>query len=307
MNSRGLDLSPTDILKAEIIGELPDPEKPRYTDVWEEIEADLGRESFLELFAHIRMIFVKAKARQSLTQDFRAGITNAIEPRAFIDTVLTPLSGAYEVVSNAAYEAATLADQVNAYLRYLNRLDNTDWVPPAISFVSRHGKDPVRLLALIRDLERLAYAMFIVRANVNERISRYADVLRAIEKGDDLTAEASPLQLSAAQKAQVLDALDGPIYPLLRVRMPLLLRLDSLLADGGAIYDHRIISIEHVLPQTPPDGSTWLEWFPEGEMREHWVHRLANLLLLSHQKNSPLRRRKWKWGASGVTGSPTCS
>lgn len=67
--------------------------------------------------------------------------------------------------------------------------------------------------------------------------------------------------------------------------MPLLLRLDGLLADTGATYEHKILSIEHVLPQTPATDSIWLMWFPEEETRELWTHRLANLVLLSRRKN----------------------
>lgn len=68
--------------------------------------------------------------------------------------------------------------------------------------------------------------------------------------------------------------------------MPLLLRLDGLLADKGATYEHKVLSIEHVLPQTPATDSIWLTWFPEEEDRELWTHRLANLVLLSRQKNT---------------------
>ena len=71
----------------------------------------------------------------------------------------------------------------------------------------------------------------------------YADVLRAIEANEDLSAGDVALQLSAAEKADVLAALDGPIYLQPRVRMPLLLRLDSLLAEKGVEYDHKVISI----------------------------------------------------------------
>jgi hypothetical protein len=67
--------------------------------------------------------------------------------------------------------------------------------------------------------------------------------------------------------------------------MPLLLRLDSLLADHGATYEHKLLSIEHVLPQTPAIGSVWLSWFPDTLEREAWTHKLANLVLLSRQKN----------------------
>ena len=68
--------------------------------------------------------------------------------------------------------------------------------------------------------------------------------------------------------------------------MPLLLRLDRLLADHGATYEHKVISIEHVLPQTPALNSIWLTWFPDPEERERWTHKLANLALLSRQKNT---------------------
>ena len=51
LNSRGLDLSPTDILKADIIGALPEEIRSRYTTIWEEIEEDLGRDRFRDLLS----------------------------------------------------------------------------------------------------------------------------------------------------------------------------------------------------------------------------------------------------------------
>ena len=68
--------------------------------------------------------------------------------------------------------------------------------------------------------------------------------------------------------------------------MPLILRLDNLLADHGATYEHHVLSIEHVLPQTPKSDSMWVKWFPDQDERELWTHRLANLVILSRQKNS---------------------
>ena len=285
MNDRGLDLSPTDILKADIIGAMPDTIRTTYTDQWEEIEEELGREDFRELFAHIRMIYVKSKARVNLNQEFEDGVLSKVNGRQFIDGVLTPLSEAYQIVSRAAYESTGDSEKVNAYLRHLGRLDNYDWAPPAIAFFQKQRDNAEALFKYIRDLERLAYALFIMRANINDRINRYANVLRAIENADDLYADTSALQLSPEEKAAVLTSLDGPIYLQTRVRMPLLLRLDSLLADEGATYEHKVLSIEHVLPQTPATASIWSEWFPEEEPRERWTHSLANLVLLSRRKN----------------------
>lgn len=66
----------------------------------------------------------------------------------------------------------------------------------------------------------------------------------------------------------------------------MLLRLDSLLAEAGASYDYSVISIEHVLPQSPVEGSQWLHCFPGDEERKFWTHRPANLALLSSRKNT---------------------
>jgi hypothetical protein len=41
-----------------------------------------------------------------------------------------------------------------------------------------------------------------------------------------------------------------------------------------------------VLPQQPPQGSNWLDWFPNPKDQYQWVHRLGNLALLTRKKNS---------------------
>ena len=286
MNDRGLNLSPTDILKAEIIGSIDGEGRAAYTKLWEDIEEDLGRDDFRDLFAHIRMIHVKSKARGNLTREFREGVLRNVNGHEFIDAVLTPLGNAYGTVSRAAYESVENPEAVNSYLRYLGRIDNFDWIPPAIAFFCRHMENQAELIWFIRDLERLAYSTFLLRWNINDRVNRYARLLREIEEESDLRADESALQLSQGEKAAVRGELDGPVYLQTRVCMPLLLRLDSLLAESGATYERKVLSVEHVLPQNPGEGSVWLNWFPDPEHREMWTHRLANLVLLSRRKNS---------------------
>ncbi|MCY4083133.1 MAG: RecQ family ATP-dependent DNA helicase [Caldilineaceae bacterium] len=285
LNDRGLDLSPTDILKADIIGALPESIRSRHTEIWEEVEEDLGRDRFSDLFAHIRMISMKRRQQGTLQQEFQDHVLKAVDRVDFINTVLEPYADAYATVTGASYEGTDASGEVNKYLRYLNRLDNFDWIPPAMAFY-RHNQSPEAFLRFVRDLERLAYAMFIVRANVYRRTSIYADILRAIDHEEDLYGVSSPLQLSFGEIADVLRALDGPIGSLTRVRRTLLLRLDSLLADEGARYEHSTITVEHVLPRNPERNSQWLRDFPDEEEREEWTDKLANLVLLSRTKNS---------------------
>ena len=54
LNDGGLRLSTADILKAEVIGALPNEQRNRYSKKWEDAEESLGTDSFDELFAHVR-------------------------------------------------------------------------------------------------------------------------------------------------------------------------------------------------------------------------------------------------------------
>lgn len=286
MNSRGLDLSPADILKAEIIGAIPQAQQDDYTEKWEELEAELGRVRFAELFGHIRTIHRKQKMSETLIAEFRKHVPTAKQPAVFVDQELIPYGEAFHAISDASFETFQHADAINAALRHLARIDNFDWQPLAIQVFARHGADPAHLLRFVNALERFAYGLFLTRADTNARLRRYGAALAAFQQGADLLAANSPLQLTAADKAGVRQALAGDIYTETRIRLPLLLRLDSMLASGGAIYDHATISVEHVLPQTVQAGGQWAADFPDPAQREAWVHKLANLLLLTRRKNA---------------------
>ncbi len=286
LNERGLDLTHSDILKSEIIGAIDEADQDAYTQKWEAEEEGLGRTRFAELFSHIRMVFAKTKARESILKEFRTSVVTAMpDGKAFIDDVLVPLSNAYEVITRSDYKSTSGADEINTWFDWLNRLDNTDWIPPAMAYVSTPTTTAAALATFLADLERLAASILLRRVDTTRRIERYGEVLSAIEDGIDLYGVDSPLQLSSAEQTETLERLRSEIYTVTRVRQYVLLRLDSALSSGGASYDHPLITVEHVLPQTPATPSAWRDTFSDDE-REYWVHRLANLVLLTRRKNS---------------------
>ncbi len=288
LNDRGLDLSHSDILKSEIIGCIPAEQQDSYNDQWEDAEEELGRDAFSDLFGHIRMIYRKQKGRESVLKEFREYVVKPVDDsKRLIDDVLIPFADAFATIHTASYESTAGAEQVNQLLKWLNRIDNVDWVPPAILYFARNKANTEALQRFFADLERLAAFLMICRYGINERFERYGKLLEAIENEVDLCAESSPLMLSDEECGLFVKELNGDVYRQVpKRRLYILLRLDGELSDGSATYDHGVISIEHVLPQNPPDGSQWCEWFPRPETREHWVHRLGNLLLLNRRKNS---------------------
>lgn len=286
LNARGLDLGLTDLLKSEVIGAIHKNLQEKYNDIWENAEEDLGRDAFQELFSHIRMIKQKNKLRTTALKAFREDIKPQDNPQKFIDDVLLPYSDALEIIKKESYRSSNGAEKINALFGWLNQIDNFDWLPPAILYFSQHSNSQIVLENFFTDLERLAAGLMIIRADINERIKRYGELLTAIENKVDLSATNSPLQLTSNEIVQIINNLDGDLYLQKRISKYVLLRLDADLAGKGAIYNHSVISIEHILPQNPANGSQWFNWFPTVAEQEKYVHRIGNLALLDRNKNS---------------------
>ena len=287
MNDRGLNLSHADILKAEVIGKISgEASQDAYGKKWETAEENLGRDAFEALFAHIRMIHVKQKLRTTILKELREHVKPSTRPTKFIDEQLTPYADAMETIKDADYQSANGAEKVNTYLKWLNRVDNFDWVPPSLVALAKHGNDSEWLGWFFMQLERLAACMMIMRYGINDRLDRYAAILQVMEDGCEDHVLAAKLEPTEYEKRKTFSNLNGNLYELTKVRAYVLLRLDTMLSGGGAVYDYPIVTIEHVLPQTPKKDSQWMKWFPEQVDRDGWVHRLANLVLLSRKKNS---------------------
>lgn len=289
LNDRGMDLSHADILKSEIIGQLAPDDQSTYAARWEETEEDLGKEAFEDLFAHVRMIYAKAKLEETVLNEFRKHVVRGRSAKSVIDDVLLPHAEAYWQVQKCAFDGSPEAEGINRLLRWLNGIDNVDWVPPALACINRCEGSVEPLPRFLKDLERLAASMMIRRVYRTTRIGRYGDLLKAMEDGEAMYGEDSPLQLSEDENAKTREALSGSIYELRNVPRYVLLRLDDLLSGEGATYDYPVISVEHVLPQKPEQDSQWLSDFPDEEERKQLVHCLGNLVLLSRRKNSSAR------------------
>jgi hypothetical protein len=290
INTRGLDLQLNDILKSEIIGKIEgDENKEKYTQIWDEEESDLGRKDFEILFSHIHRIKTQKRAQESLLTEYRKYIKPQDNPIQFIDEVLKPCSDMFEIITHQRFYCENKSDEheINRLFAWLNRIDNFDWLPPAIYFLVKHYHQIEQIKAFFTQLERLAAGLMILRADINQRARKYAQILNSIDESAENAIFATKELLSPEEQKAIIEIIDGDIYLQNRSRNYILTRLDSALADGGLSpsFDSKMLTIEHVLPQNPKPDSDWCKnW--EDETREKWVHRLGNLVLLPKKKNS---------------------
>ena len=289
MNSRGLNLLPTDIIKSETIGKLPKELQQEYTDKWENLENLVGRDGFNEVFTHTRTIFTMEKAKKSLLDELRNYVVPETTPKSLIDDYLEPFTTAFMKLKKCEYTSSKNAEEINDYLYWLNKNNNYDWMPPAILFMTMHPDDSDYLLWFIQKLERLASYLQVTAQDVNHRMARYKFILAEIKDRPDSTLE-KPLQyieLTEWEKEEFLKTLNAEIYTMPAARRNYIIqRLDSFVSDGGAVYNSKLFTIEHVLPQNPSAGSEWYTTWPDNKQRMYWLNRIANLVPLTRQRNS---------------------
>jgi hypothetical protein len=290
LNDRGRNLSYADILKAQIIGDIPIEEQEEYTNKWEEIEVLLGSENFQNLLLLIRILSASVRVRKNLLEEFQTYVYPTAQRRMtaqqLIDHLLHPYGYILHAMNTADCKGVPYAPEIEELLRWLNRLPHKEWLPAALQYWGRNKNNTAQVLHFLKDLDRLSVGLLLLNMSYNKRSERYRQLQQAIRQGTNIYASASPLQLTDEEQQDIYKALNGNLYVNLNSSLCkyVLLRLDALLSDGSASYDYSTISVEHVLPQKPALNSEWTRAFPN-DLQSRYVHRLGNLVLLSRQKN----------------------
>lgn len=314
LNSRGLDLQTTDILKSEIIGSIPEDQQQKYTDLWEELEIQTSRTGFNDVFMHIRTIFAKNKQKKSLLEEFKEYVSQKFEPDNLIEKIIKPYTSAYNMLKKGNYPSNNNADKINNLLNWLNKFDNSDWLPVAMKFYTENYNDSEYILWFTQKLERLASYLYATSKDVNKRISRYSLILAEIEQNPNhnLSNPLKSIELTKDEIKEFLAALNGNIYTMIaRRRNYIILRLNDFVSDGASEIQSNIFTIEHVLPQTITPDSEWEKNWPKIDDREKWLNKIANLVPLTKYHNSAAQNYDFNKkkdcyfkNAKGVTSYP---
>ena len=189
MNDRGLDLSATDILerrKSLAPLKAPGNQSVLCPYKWEDIEQELGREQVQRaLFAHIRTVYAKGQAAPEPGQEeFREHV---LKQHNATQSSLTAYSTS-TTTRTRVYSGCT-GGIINQHASNRNSLcwsicvDWTTWTGCRRRWPSStaYPRNQDALERFTKDLERLAYGLFILRTYVTDRIRRYGSVLGDIE------------------------------------------------------------------------------------------------------------------------------
>lgn len=287
LNDRGLDLSIADILKSEVIEKTPKDLQDEYTQKWEDAESYLGIDAFKNFFSHLRSIYAKKKAERAVLAELREYVKPSEGPVNFIDNILKPFTDAYQAIRRANYESPESAEVVNHIFKKLKRVSHNDWYPPAILYLAKHNSDHSSVLKFFKAYDDFTFGLEGMSSSLNQRIDRYAKIIDAIEKAEDLFEHPSPLLLTEDDQTKIKDNLNGTSLYRKRMLKPVLAKIEEGLNDNSITIDYNSLNIEHILPQSPND-EYWTSRF-NIEDQVKLTNCLGNLSLISVRKNSQAR------------------
>jgi len=198
LNSRGVKLRNSDILKAENLRLVPDRDQLKYAKYWEEVE-NYFKEDFDVFLSHLRTILVKEKARLNLYDEFQRNIYN---PQRYLKD-----EKSYEKLPQLLKKGS---DTINYILKYKNHYDDIFnynhatssgdyklenliaimqnvlpadfWVPPLLLYYEKYGEK--ELLKYTEMLDNKFSFDWIIGLTPTSRIENMNNIMKSIEKID---------------------------------------------------------------------------------------------------------------------------
>jgi uncharacterized protein with ParB-like and HNH nuclease domain len=320
LNDRGVPLRNSDIRKSLNLGALEkDSDKTRYAKLWEEAEGELG-DNFDRFLNHVRTILVKEKARLSLLQEFEDKIYDPTEKDKATGkkkpALLKKGKDTFQLVERYLKHYNVLLggsnyDDAGGSFRFdnlvkvmLTGLPSTDWIPPLLCYFDKFKYD--RLLEFLTQLDNKFSADWIAQYTPTDRIENMNQVIKVIESaaGFENVLKDPCFKVDADGFTRAVEA---SVYGRKFTRY-LLIKLDYFYQDHAHRMVFESLSVGHVLPQNPADGSQWKKDFTD-EQRKEWTDRLGNLVLISTTKNSSQGRsdyaeKKSKYFAKKIDTCP---
>jgi len=299
MNNRGIKLRNSDILKADNLGKIKDNIKRlECANKWEDTESYFA-EDFDAFLSHLRTILVKQKAAVSLLKEFEDNIYNpssydrTSKTKTKLPALLNKGEDTFKFVDKYKKHYEQLFDNENYdltgsfelynYLHLMKKGFEADfWVAPLLRFYDKFKTD--KLINFVKVLDNKFANDWLIGLSPTTRIENVTAIIQEIDDAKNPTEVLQFTGLSLDEK-DLTESLEGNIYGRRAARY-VLLKLDLLYHGHTTKLEMpETISIEHILPQTPSDGSNWKIDFSDTD-RENWTNKLGNLVLISRRKNA---------------------
>lgn len=301
LNNRGVPLRGSDILKAINIEAIQsERQRERYSEKWEHLEEKFGKD-FDKFLGFVKSIILKDNVQKVdflksfETEVYRENKDEIPLIRKGVETI-----DCFEEYKNI-YEAVLELEDENLSNEYKNLLtimkmgmNSEHWIPPLLAYYKRFKVD--RIIDFLRLLERKYFSDWLLNVYATVKKENMNKILKEVLKAESLELLLNNELLFTVDHLEFGKYLnqdfDTKNTALVKY---ILLRYEYVTSENVvhfASYEKRI-TVEHVLPRNPSSDSQWLKDFDDVE-RKYWTNKIANLVLLSRNKNSALSNKDFE-------------
>ena len=290
MNDRGQKLSNADILKSSNLEKIPDDnDRNYYAREWENMQEDLGND-FDRLLAYVRTMLLKKRQRNNLLDEYE----NIIFKQEYVKKGYEFFKYVLEVYKdyNTIINLTDSSDpEFSTLIRTLNVcMPSTDWVPVVLSYYKKFDSKGIKEFTLRIACKNIADA--VCGRSPSQRIDDLNSIIALVDEKDKYEEVLTASEYYAFKQDIFLANIQSDIYGR-RYTLALLMLIDYKYRDKSEWKEFGTISIEHILPQNPKQGSQWMKDFTE-EQRSYYTHKIGNLCLIGRRKNSSLGNLDYK-------------
>ena len=317
LNSRGLQLQVSDILRAQNLREIEgDSERKKYARKWSSFEDNIGApfkgfDDFLWALVHIKMKY-RSDDNQSLTKGFefmwnRGLIKKGVNTFDFVGEYIEH----YEAIIDGSITTKETRELFSNLNFILTSVFGSGYMAPLLHYRALFGD--YRIIDFLVKLDNLLTIPWLIGKRTSQ--TRSFILLRKMEefKGDfqdtssiqtaadnflaspflryDYQDEKSNTFLDIEELFYLLDKEKWGAYAGTKVNKTryLLLKLDLLLGNFNTRiqFNRHNSSVEHLMPRKIQHT----EWQIELDQHEEWIHRLGNLALIDRRKNASLSNK----------------
>lgn len=293
LNTRGKQISANDILKSELFelaGYTLD-EAATHSIAWNKFSRRLTATGFDALLKNIWTIH--GKPGEDILSGYRDHIVPKLTARVLLEDILPRYVDAFELISGLRSPGQGFPAKAWNDMVHLRCVEHAGWRIPVLKYMISGDLSDNAMIHFFKNMERLAYALQFTKPDGNFRLRRYMRIVKAIDAGDDLTTEDSPILLTSEEKKLLSERLEGR-FATYRQRRSLSLRLNSIVNNGNAIPPESDATLEHVLPRNMAAKSSWAKLWSSSNQHRELVDNIGNFTLLNNTENQDADRKDFQ-------------
>lgn len=300
INARGLPLTNADLLKSENLRVISEDKRNIYTDMWENIEQELGKDKLEQIIGFMRTMKQNRKATATVYEEFSKKIFVSEPDYIGVNFVehLKEIKDLYNKYINEGNIELSSKDNPIYYQNLVRIMRDfipyDEWMVALIKFIEKFKNDE-DILEFLKVLEKRIVIDWVNGNSFADRLARVYKILEVIDSSSSLeeikksNVFISDLERTTAYFRNSLD--DIEFYSKGRMLVPkyILIRLDMEKRNGEILDYTNKIMLEHILPRNAKDAY-WTTNFTVDE-RKNWCNKLGNLVIINGTKNTKLNNK----------------